>query len=208
MHNVIARFPGRSGRAVVFTGHYDTKWMPGIRFVGANDGGASAGFLLEMARSLSGRSRRDDVWLVWFDGEEAFGQWSDTDGIYGSRHLAKLWGAERKLERIKALINVDMIGDRNLGILREVQSTPWLVQLIWQTAARLGLGRHFLDEGGPIEDDHAPFVRARVSAANLIDFDYPYWHTEDDTMDKLSAESFQAVGTVLMEVLNRLEEMG
>lgn len=208
MHNIIARLPGRSGRAVVFTGHYDTKWMPDIRFVGANDGGASAGFLLEMARTLSGRPRSDDVWLVWFDGEEAFGQWSETDGIYGSRHLAGRWKAEGKMGRIKALINVDMIGDRNLGILREDQSTPWLTQLIWQTAGRLGLGRYFLSDGGPVEDDHAPFVRAGVSAANLIDFDYPYWHTEEDTLDKLSAESFQIVGAVLLELLGKLEAMG
>ncbi len=88
MKNIVARFPGSSGRAVVITGHYDTKHMPEIRFVGANDGGASAGFLLEMARTLAGRKLTDSVWLVWFDGEEAFGEWSATDGIYGSRHLA------------------------------------------------------------------------------------------------------------------------
>jgi Zn-dependent M28 family amino/carboxypeptidase len=207
MRNIIARFPGRSGRALVFSGHYDTKWFPRIRFVGANDGGASTGFLLEMAHALSGRPRKDDVWLVWFDGEEAFGEWSDTDGAYGSRHLAQRWAAERKLARIKALINVDMIGDRDLGILREAHSTPWLMQLIWDTAARLGLGRHFLPDGGPVEDDHVAFLRAGVSAANLIDFDDDYWHTEADTMDKLSAGSFQVVGAVLLEVTRKLEEM-
>ncbi len=207
MRNIIARFPGASGRAVVFTGHYDTKWMPNIHFVGADDGGSSTGFLLEMAHALAGRPRKDDVWLVFLDGEEAFGQWSDTDGIYGSRHLAQRWAAEGKLARIKALINVDMIGDRDLGILREANSTPWLVRLIWSTAGELGLGSHFLNEGGPVEDDHMPFLRAGVSAIDLIDFDYSYWHTEEDTMDKLSAGSFQIVGTVLMRVLEKLEGM-
>jgi glutaminyl-peptide cyclotransferase len=205
MHNIIARLPGSSGRAVVLTGHYDTKWMPNIRFVGANDGGASTGFLLEMARALSGRKRANDVILVWFDGEEAFGEWSETDGIYGSRHLAARWAAEGKLSRIAALINFDMIGDSNLGILEEQYSSARLNALIRQSAASLGLGKFFQASGGAIEDDHVPFVRRGVNAADLIDFDYPPWHTAADTMDKLSAGSFQVVGTVTMEVLRRLE---
>jgi Zn-dependent M28 family amino/carboxypeptidase len=209
MLNLIARFPGSSGRAVVITGHYDTKSMPGINFVGANDGGASAGFLLEMARALSGQPRKDDVYLVWFDGEEAIAQWSATDGIYGSRHLAAKWAAEGTLARIKALINVDMIGDKDLGILQEQYSSASLRELVWQTAAQLGLGRYFLKQGAAIEDDHVPFLRRGVNALDLIDFDYgpnnSYWHTEQDTLDKLSAQSLQVVGTVLMEVVRKLE---
>ena len=205
MHNIIARLAGSSGHAVVLTGHYDTKWMPNIQFVGANDGGASAGFLLEMARALADRKRVHDIILVWFDGEEAFGEWSDTDGIYGSRHLAARWAAEGKLARIAALINFDMIADANLGILQEQYSSGRLNALIQQSAAALGLGKFFLSSGGAIEDDHVPFVRRGVNAADLIDFDYPPWHTAADTMDKLSAASFQVVGTVTMEVLRRLE---
>lgn len=209
MLNILARFPGASGRAVVISGHYETKRLPGIHFVGANDGGASAGFLLEMARVLAGRRLKDDVYLVWFDGEESFGLWSETDGIYGSRHLAARWIADGTLRRIKALINVDMIGDRDLGILQELNSTSWLRRLVWQTAAELGLGRHFLNVGGSVEDDHMPFLKRGVPAVNLIDFDFgpgnSFWHTEQDTLDKLSAESFQVVGTVLLEVLKKLE---
>lgn len=209
MLNIIGRFPGTSGRAVVLTGHYDTKFMPGMRFVGANDGGASSGFLLEMARVLSGRPRRDDVYLVWFDGEEAIGQWSDTDGVYGSRHLARKWASEGALARIKALINVDMIGDQQLGLLQELNSSASLRRLVWQVAGELGLGRYFLSHRSAIEDDHLPFLRLGVTALDLIDFDYgpghSYWHTEQDTMDKLSAESLQVVGAVLLEVLRRLE---
>jgi Zn-dependent M28 family amino/carboxypeptidase len=205
MRNIIARFPGRSGRAVVFSGHYDTKWLPHMHFVGANDGGSSTGFLLEMARTLSGRPRVDDVYLVWFDGEEAFGEWSESDGVYGSRHLAERWAAQNKLSRIRAWINVDMIGDRDLGILQELHSSAGLRSLVWETAARLGLGLYFNQTVAAIEDDHVPFLRRGVNALDLIDFDYPYWHTEQDTMDKLSARSFEVVGTVLLEVLRQLE---
>jgi len=209
MRNLIARFRGSSGKAVVLSGHYDTKVMPGSGFVGANDGGASAGFLLEMARVVSERKRVHDVWLVWFDGEEAYVDYTDKDGLYGSRHLARRWHRDGTLERIVALINVDMIGDRDLGILREEYSNPELVDLIWKTAARLGLGRHFLPRGGAVLDDHYPFVELGVRAANLIDFDYgpnnAYWHTAADTLDKLSPASFAVVGRVLLAVLSELE---
>jgi glutaminyl-peptide cyclotransferase len=206
MVNIIARFPGKSGRAVVFTGHYDTKSMPGIHFVGADDGGSSTAFLLEMAEALQGLPHKDDLYLVWFDGEEAFGQWSDTDSLYGSRHLATRWEADNTLGRIKALINVDMIGDKNLDIMREENSSPALRRLIWDTAKQLGYGKYFLDQGGPTEDDHIPFLRMGVNAVDLIDFDKSYWHTPADTIDKLSPHSFEVVGTVLMEVLRELEE--
>jgi Zn-dependent M28 family amino/carboxypeptidase len=209
MKNLIARFPGSSGKAVVFSGHYDTKVMPASGFVGANDGGASAGLLLEMARAVSLRKRVHDVWLVWFDGEEAYVDYTLTDGLYGSRRLARRWHQDGTLKRIVALINVDMIGDRDLGILREEYSDPRLVDLIWKTAARLGLGRHFLNRRGAVLDDHYPFVELGVPAVNLIDFDYgpnnAYWHTPADTVDKLSPASFAAVGRVLLEVLAELE---
>ncbi|MCS6954049.1 MAG: M28 family peptidase [Bryobacterales bacterium] len=209
MKNIIARFPGASGRAVAITGHYDTKSMPGRTFVGANDGGSSTGFLLEMARTLSTRPRRHDVYLVWFDGEEALVQWSESDSLYGSRHLARRWSQDGTLRRLIALINVDMIGDRDLGLVREAFSTLWLREGIWQIAAELGYGRHFLNDVVEIEDDHLPFLRAGVPAVNLIDFDYgpghSWWHTERDTLDKLSARSFQVVGDVILEWLRRLE---
>lgn len=209
MENLIARFPGTSGRAVAVSGHYETKWMPGIRFVGANDGGSSTGFLLELARVLAGRRHRNEILLVFFDGEEAFGPWSDTDGVYGSRHLAARWAGDGTLARLKALINVDMIGDRDLGILQEMNSTAWLRELVWQTAAELDLRRHFLNQPAWIEDDHVPFLRRGVSAVNLIDFEYgpanSYWHTEHDTLDKLSARSFEVVGRVVLAVLRKLE---
>jgi glutaminyl-peptide cyclotransferase len=209
MKNIIARFPGASGRAIAFTGHYDTKLFENFRFVGANDGGASTGFLLEMARVLSGKPRKDDVYLVWFDGEEAFGEWSDTDGIYGSRHLARKWQADGTARRLKALINVDMIGDRDLEIPMDSYSSPELNRLVWKAAADLGYGRSFPNLQIAIEDDHMPFRRIGVPALDLIDFSYgpghSWWHTEKDTMDKLSAQSLQIVGDVVLETLRRLE---
>ncbi len=210
LNNIIARFPGKSGLSVVFTGHYDTKIMKGMNFAGANDGGSSAGLLVEMAKELAGKPRKHDVYLVWFDGEEAVGEWSETDGIHGSRHLAKRWASEGKLARILALINMDMIGDKDLGIAEEMNSTPPLRHLVWQVARDLGYGRYFLNTGGAIEDDHMPFIRMGVTALDLIDFDYgpnnSYWHTSQDTADKLSAQSFTVVGDVLMETLRKLEK--
>jgi len=207
MVNIIARFPGKSGRAVVFTGHYDTKLKPSVRFVGADDGGSSTAFLLEMAEALQGAPRKDDVYLVWFDGEEAIHEeWTDADSLYGSRHLAERWAADNTLGRIKALINVDMIGDKDLDIMDEQNSSPALRKLIWSTARRLGYGKYFLDTGSPTDDDHMPFVRMGVEAVDLIDFDKSYWHTPQDTIDKISSHSFEVVGAVVTAVLNELEE--
>jgi glutaminyl-peptide cyclotransferase len=207
MVNIIARFPGKSGRAVVFTGHYDTQLESQVRFVGADDGGSSTAFLLEMAEALQGAPRKDDVYLVWFDGEEAIHeQWSDADSLYGSRHLAERWAADNTLGRIKALINVDMIGDKDLDIMDEQNSSAALRKLIWSTAQRLGYGKYFLETGGPTDDDHMPFIRMGVEAVDLIDFDKSYWHTPQDTIDKLSPHSFEVVGAVLTAVLNELEE--
>ncbi len=205
MKNIIAKFPGKSTRAIVITGHFDTKLFPGRRFVGANDGGSSTGLLLELARVLARQPRTDDVYLVWFDGEEAFGEWTDNDSLYGSRHLAELWRKDGTLRRIKALINVDMIGDKSLDIKQETNSSPSLRRLIWTAAAELGYHAYFVDDTLATDDDHMPFVKQGVPALDLIDFDYPPWHTDDDTMDKVSARSLEIVGTVLAEVIHRLE---
>ena len=208
MRNLICRFPGTSGQALVFTGHFDTKLFPGRHFVGANDGGSSTGLVLELMRALQGAAHKDDIYLVWFDGEEAFGEWSSTDGIYGSRHLAEKWGSDGTISRIRALVNVDMIGDKDLGIVQETNSTAWLRQMVWQVAEDKGYARYFLDYSGAIEDDHMPFLRRGAPALDLIDFDYgpnnSYWHTDRDTVDKLSAHSFQVVGDVLMDLIRRL----
>ena len=216
MVNLIARFPGhsnrtRSDRIVVVSGHYDTYDRPGLRFVGANDGGSSAGFLLALAGLLAKREREDSVWLVFFDGEEAVVLWDEDDHTYGSRHQLAAWKSQGVVPRIQALINVDMIGDARLGLAHERYSTPWLRDLIWRTTARLGYAEAF--PTGPaqyIEDDHVPFVDAGVPAVDLIDFEYGpgnrYWHTEHDTIDKLGAASFAIMLHVVSETLDELAE--
>ena len=208
MVNVIAELPGRRPEAILVGGHYDTKFFPNFRFVGANDGGSSSGLLLELARSLARRPREFTYWIVFFDGEEARRDWSATDGIYGSRHLAGSLQREGRAAQLKAVVVVDMIGDRRLNIRREAASTPWLTDLLWGSATRLGHQAHFLNETLTVEDDHTPFLRAGIPSALLIDFDYePYWHTPEDTLDKLSPRSLQVVGDVLLDALPALETL-
>jgi glutaminyl-peptide cyclotransferase len=205
MRNIVARFPGSSGRAIAVTGHFDTKNLAGGRFVGANDGGSSTGLLLALARVLAGQPRVDDVYLVWFDGEEAFGEWSASDSVWGSRHLAERWRADGTLARLKALINVDMIGDRDLNILDDLNSTPALRRLAAAVAADLGYAAHFSAGEQAMEDDHLPFLALGAPAIDLIDFDYEHWHQDSDTLDKLSAGSLEIVGKVVLEMVRRLE---
>jgi glutaminyl-peptide cyclotransferase len=212
MKNIIARFPGQAGKgggaapAIAITGHFDTKFFPGRKFVGASDGGSSTGLLLELARVMAHQPRIDDVYLAFFDGEEAFGEWSDTDSLYGSRHLVDRWRRDGTLQRLKGLINVDMIGFKNLEILQETQGNAALNKLVWNTAADLGYKAFFVDKQLGEDDDHMPFVKAGVAAVDIIDIaNYPQWHTDNDTMDKLSAQSLEIVGTVVYEAIQRLE---
>jgi Zn-dependent M28 family amino/carboxypeptidase len=207
MKNILAKFPGKTGRAVVITGHFDTKLFPGRKFVGASDGGSSAGLLLELARVLAGQQARgDDVYLVWLDGEEAVRtEWAGDDNLYGSRHLAEKWHKDGTASKIKGLINIDMIGDKHLDIDQETNGNAALNRLVWTTASELGYAAYFTRNTRATEDDHIPFIKAGIPAIDLIDFDYEPWHTDEDTMDKLSAQSLEIVGTVVLDVIRRLE---
>jgi glutaminyl-peptide cyclotransferase len=206
MENIIARFPGKSGRAIAITGHYDTKKM--ASFVGANDGGSSTGMLLELAAALQGGARVDDVYLVFFDGEEAVHEWTDTDSLYGSRHLAAKWSADGTNRRLKGLINVDMTGDKNLRLVWDENSTPSLRKTVWDVADSLGYMSAFPRHGGAIEDDHVPFIKAGVRSVDMIDFDSQstFWHTPQDTMDKLDPHSFDIIGAVVLKAIEELEQ--
>jgi len=212
MVNVVAELRGQRPEVIVLGGHYDTKYFWEFRFVGANDGGSSTGLLLELARVLGSRHRETPppftYWLVFFDGEEARREWSASDSLYGSRAFVRALQGTGELARLRAVIVVDMIGDRDLGIRREAASTPWLTELLWRTARRLGHGAHFLDAVHAVDDDHRPFLEVGVPAALLIDFDYggrpgenAFWHTPEDTLDKVSARSLQVVGEVVLEAL-------
>jgi glutaminyl-peptide cyclotransferase len=209
MANVIAKFAGSSGKAVAITGHFDTKKIAGVLFLGANDAGSSTGFLLEFARAVSKLKHRDDIYVVFFDGEEAVGEWTDTDSRYGSRHLAAKWLADGTLSHLVALINVDMIGDKDLDILNDGNSSAALREMVQRAAAKLGDAKYFRQDAGAIDDDHRPFAEVGVNVLDLIDFDYgpnqAYWHTAKDTLDKLSAQSLQIVGDVVLEVTKELD---
>ena len=213
MVNIIVRIPGRRTDRILLTGHYDTKLMKNARFVGASDGGSSAAFLLEAARALAGKPGELTYELVWFDGEEATcAGWDECssngspDNTYGSRHYVESARTNKTLTSIKAMILVDMIGDRDLELRRDLNSTPWLVDAVWSTARRLALDHIFVETTTSVTDDHMPFLAAGVPSVDLIDLDtYPYWHTPDDTIDKVSARSLQVVGDVVLNALPSIE---
>ena len=206
MKNIIAELPGEKPEVVLITGHYDTKLQPG--FVGANDGGSSAATVLELARVLAKTRPAYTLWFVFFDGEEAVVDWSAMNGkdnTYGSRHLAEKMKADGSLAHTKALLLVDMIGDKDLDIKREGESTRWLVDILWNTAQTVGYEKNFLRDEQFISDDHLPFKEMGVPVVDLIDFNYgpdhAYWHTNQDTLDKISGASLKAVGDVIIRAL-------
>jgi Zn-dependent M28 family amino/carboxypeptidase len=184
--------------------------------VGANDSGSTTGLLVAIAdrlREQTAGGRKLDgysVWLVFFDGEEAIQSWTETDSTYGSRHLAAKWGGDGTLAKIKAFILTDMIGDKNLDIQRESQSTGWLVDLVGQAAKKFGDERYFFKQTEAIEDDHLPFVQRGVPSIDIIDMDYgpndSYHHTAQDTMDKLSAKSLMIDGDVILEAIRLIDQ--
>jgi glutaminyl-peptide cyclotransferase len=207
IHNIIAKYPGSKDGIIVIAGHYDTNYpLRNTAYVGANDGGSSAAILLELANQLRGK-RHDgwSVWLVWTDGEEAVRQWSPTDSLYGTRHLAEKWQSDGTLKKIKAFLLADMIGDANLNIERDTNSTPWLEDLLYQAASALGYQSHFFVRTTAIEDDHLPFVQRGVPSADVIDLDYGYGnvfhHTTQDTIDKLSPKSLEITGNVILQTI-------
>ena len=199
-----------SGQRLVIGGHYDTKRFKDITFVGANDGGSSAAFLIELGRVLTRRANRMPVELLFLDGEEAVVEWQGTDHTYGSRYYVEAGRKDGTLKNIKAFVLVDMIGDRDLLVKRETNSTPYLANAILDAARRLNR-REFSAEPYPVEDDHLEFLAAGVPSVDIIDLEYytgsgkMAWHTEFDTLENVSAESLQAVGDVLIAALPVLE---
>ena len=207
MRNFIVRFPGKKDGAIVLGTHYETNYpLRNINFVGANDGASTTGLLLAIADQLRGKTLDGySVWLVFFDGEEAIQSWSRSDSTYGSRHLAAKWGGDGTLRRVKAFMLADMIGDKDLDIQRESQSTDWLVALVRQAAKKFGYDHYFFQKEESVSDDHLPFVRRGVPSIDIIDLDYgpgnSYHHTAQDTMDKISARSLTIDGDVFMETI-------
>jgi glutaminyl-peptide cyclotransferase len=217
LRNFIVRFPGKKDGAIVLSTHYETNYpLKNINFVGANDGASTTGLLLTIADQLrsevAGKKPLDgySVWLVFFDGEEAFQTWSASDSTYGSRHLAAKWGRDGTLPKIKAFVLADMIGDKDLDIQRESRSTGWLVDLVRQAAHKYGYDHYFFQTEEAVDDDHLAFVQRGVPSIDVIDLDYgpnnAYHHTAQDTMDKISARSLTIDGDVFLETIRLINQ--
>jgi hypothetical protein len=181
MKNIVAKIPGASPNIILLATHYDTDTVgppPQLRkmsnFVGADDAGSSTGLMLEMARVLCGKPQPATIWIAFFDGEEAFKEWSDSDSVYGSREMAASLAMSGDLPRVKSFV----LGHKDM----------------------------FLSEHGDgMEDDHLPWKARKVSTVDIMDLDIAgdvsYWHTEQDTLDKISPKTLQAVGDVIFASL-------
>ncbi|NBV86843.1 MAG: M28 family peptidase, partial [Verrucomicrobia bacterium] len=212
MVNVVARFPSEPGnraglasQKVIVASHYDTKLFRTISFVGANDGASSTGALLELARVLAmDPPLAAQVELVFFDGEEAVQQFTETDGLYGSRYYATQLRDSGRATQFKCAIVWDMIGDKDLTITLPIDSPRALTVGMLASAEKLNCKNAFRIFERPMLDDHVPLNQiARIPALDVIDFEYAPWHTADDTLDKLSASSLQTIGSVTLHYLKQ-----
>jgi glutaminyl-peptide cyclotransferase len=210
MKNILVKIPGDKPGIILLGTHYDTKRLE--NFVGADDAGSSTGVMLELARLLCSQHGRNAVWIAFFDGEEAVReQWEDPDNCYGSRQMAARFAASGDLPKIKAFLLADLVGTKTPHFKREENSTKWLVDVVWGVAKKLGYGNIFLDLSSPIEDDHLSFTKRHVPSVDVIDLDNGasgdvyYWHTPQDSLDKISPKTLAIVGHVFLESLKQLQ---
>ena len=213
--NVIGVIDGNGDDSIIIASHYDTKSGISDKFVGANDSGSSTGLLL----TLAGKLQKNGHWpfniiIAFLDGEECIKRYCSTDGLHGSRHLAQTLVANQRKANIKAVIVLDMIGDKDLQISIPRNSTPELISLTFKAAKVAGYRKYFSLSDSMILDDHVPFLRKGMPAIDLIDFKYgsapgknDYWHTTADTMDKISAKSLEITGNVVLEMVNMLADI-
>jgi glutaminyl-peptide cyclotransferase len=207
MANLIVTLPGARTDRIIIGSHYDTKLEKDFVFVGANDGGSSTALLIELARVLRDRPREFTYELVFFDGEEAFVDWNtNNDNTYGSRHYVDAARKAGTLAGVKAMVLLDMIGERGLQLRQDLNSTRWLNDLFWRVAREMGHQRTFIADVTAVDDDHMPFIRAGIPAIDLIDLDYPAWHTAQDTLDKIDPMSMKIVGDVVVAALPEIEK--
>jgi len=213
VHNILAKYPGMRDGIIVIASHYDTNWpLRDTSYVGANDGASSSALLLEIANQLRGKKRDGySVWLLWDDAEESMRlPWYDPESLYGVRHLAQKWQDDGTIKKMKAFLLEDMNGDADLNINRDQNSTQWLEDMIHDAATQLGYQSHFFGRINDVNDDHMPFLQRGVPSADLIDFDYGYdnvfWHSTQDTVDKLSPKSLEIVGSVTLKTVQMLDK--
>jgi len=208
MKNILVKIPGEKPGVILLGTHYDTKRLD--NFVGADDGGSSTAVMLELARLLCKQHGKYSVWIAFFDVEEAVRlQWEDPDNRYGSRQMAARFANSGDIKKIRAFLLADLVGGRNSRFRRDDSSTEGLTDLVWEVAARLGYADLFLNEltgiGG---DDHHSFTQRGVPAVDVIDLipsEVPYWHTPQDTLDKLSPKTLAIVGHVFLESVKQLQ---
>jgi glutaminyl-peptide cyclotransferase len=210
MKNMLVKIPGDKPGIILLGTHYDTKRL--ANFVGADDSGSSTGVMLELARLLCPQHGKYAVWIAFFDGEEAVNlAWQDPDNRYGSRQMAAKFAASGEIPKIKAFLLADIVGGHNLHFKREGDSTKWLKDLVWNTAHGLGYQSVFLDTEFPVSDDHLSFLSRDVPSVDVIDLDNGpngdvyYWHTPQDTLDKISAKSLAITGHVFLESVKQLQ---
>ena len=211
MRNILVKIPGEKPGIILLGTHYDTKRLE--NFVGADDGGSSTGVMLEIARLLCGQKQRGKyaVWIAFFDGEEAVNkEWQDPDNRYGSREMAARLANSGDLPKVKAFILADLVGGRKPHFRADGESTKWVVNLVWGIAAKLGYSKIFLNEPTDIGgDDHFSFTKRNVASVDIIDLDFndvPYWHTPEDTVDKISARTLAIVGHTILESVRELQQ--
>lgn len=221
MVNLTAEVPGESKDVIIISSHYDSKYFKDMRFVGANDSGSSTGTLIELGRVLAASNPKPKLtyWLVFFDGEEAFCRgWEECekpgapDNTYGSRHYVSQLQSTNELSRVRALILLDMMGYKNLELGRDTMSTRWLQDIVWESGGELGYSKVFVQrDEGVGGDDHEPFLKAGIDSVDLIQLsnyrsgNVEYWHTAEDTLDKISAKSLKIVGDVVLASLPKIE---
>lgn len=206
MKNIVVKIPGEKPGIILLGTHYDTL-LAVPNFVGADDGGSSTALMLELARLLCPKRGKSAVWIAFFDGEEAMQHWSDTDSRYGSRQMAAKLALSGDLKKVKAFLLADIVGGRKAQFLRETSSTPDLINLVWNTAHKLGYNGLFRDTTTSAEDDHDAFLDRHVPSLDVIgDFmNNGYWHTPQDNMDVISAKTLGSVGHVFLESIKELQ---
>ena len=208
MQNIWGVIEGNQESVIILASHYDSKYFEDFSFIGANDSGSSSGLLLELARILANNNPTNhSLWIVFFDGEESFQKWSSIDSLYGSREFVKMLKRKGNLEKISTLILLDMIGNKNLQLVKDLNSSKWLNRIIWNKASQMGHGKIFVERGNvAAEDDHLPFAREGVPVVDIINLNYQYWHRKEDTLDKLSTHSLTAVGNVILSSLAEISQ--
>ena len=204
MKNILVKVPGERPGIILLATHYDTKKLD--NFVGADDAGSSTAVMLELARLLCAQHGRYQVWIAFFDGEEAVNrEWKDPDNRYGSRQMAAKLAMSGDLPKIRAFLLADIVGSRELRIKRDANSDKALTDLVWTTAKNLGYSGVFVNDPTAIDDDHQSFSARGVRTVDVIDLEIPYWHTPQDTLDKISSKSLAIVGHVFVESVKQLQ---